>query len=312
MNQAKQDTNSELISFYRGKRIGRGSYGTVYLVLNLHTFELMALKEVETSRFKNDNTLQEMEILQHLVHPNIVKYLGFESINGVSRLFMEYVSGGSLAATIARTGLFPEQLIRYITKQILSGLQYLHANNVIQRDIKADNILITRRGKVKISDFGVSVKDEHQDVYMRRKRTQYKGTANFMAPEAFGRDGYSAKADIWSLGCTVIEMATGGVPWKKQQSFVNIGRSIYNDHMYPPELETIESTETKQFVKKCLDFDPDTRPSALALLEDPFVMVEDSYPFKEFVDAAILRRQQERKADQRLVEITETSTSSHS
>ncbi|KAI8914348.1 kinase-like domain-containing protein [Gorgonomyces haynaldii] len=316
IQKAKSNTGN-MVSLYKGDRIGRGAYGDVFIGLNLHTWEMMAIKEVDTARLqrlgkgkKIADITHEMEILQSLEHPNIVKFLGFEQEDGITRLFMEYVSGGSVGKTLARTGPLPTQLNRCITAQVLAGLEYLHSQKgIIQRDIKPDNILISLQCRVKISDFGISVKQEDSDVYRKDKTLSVnRGTPNFMAPETFRKGGYSAKVDIWSLGCTVIEMATGSKPWDKLRDLDIAQRLVEQES---PTIEGITDEDTRLFIAQCLDFNPDTRPSATELRDHPFVTGFDpvGYPYANFVKEASAALEESRRL-KRLQEQEETGSSS--
>ena len=146
IEKVKNEPQGDLVSWFKGDAVARGAYGTVYVALNLHKWELMAVKQVEIAVFnrlngnKGTNTIKtEMEILSQLSHPNIVKYLGFEEESDVVNLFLEYVCGGSIGSVLKKTGPFPNDLIRSMTKQSAAGLAYLHSNGVVHRDIKADN-----------------------------------------------------------------------------------------------------------------------------------------------------------------------------
>jgi hypothetical protein len=139
-------TNNEEMTWYCGDRIGIGAYGVVFVALNLNTWGLMAVKQVETENLtrisgekNNSDVFNEMQILKSLEHPHIVKFLGFEQEAGLTNLFLEYVPGGSIASVLKRTGSFNERIVRGLTGQILCALVYLHEQGVIHRDIKADN-----------------------------------------------------------------------------------------------------------------------------------------------------------------------------
>lgn len=116
-----------------------------------------------------------------------------------------------------------EQLIRLYTKQILKGLEYLHSHQLIHRDIKAANVLVDRKGVCKLSDFGTA----KMIFGMDEKLNSLKGTVNWMAPEVIKQSGYGRYADIWSVGCTVYEMLTGGPPWSDIPSMVGLSHQIF-------------------------------------------------------------------------------------
>ena len=178
--------------------IGRGSFGKVYLGLNATTGDMMAVKQVQAPRIhpiyagnaKNakktaEDTMRalnaEVENMKDLDHLNIVQYLGFEKLDRVSNLFLEYVPGGSVKTLLIKYGRFPEPTIRYLTKQILAGLSYLHTRGILHRDLKADNLLLDINGTIKISDFGISKRS--RDIYNNNAEMSMQGTIFWMAPE---------------------------------------------------------------------------------------------------------------------------------
>lgn len=233
----------ETMTWIKGDLIGRGTYGRVYLGLNATTGDMMAVKQVElptTDRDRQDKRQagmikalrDEIELLKNLEHPHIVQYLGWEESGEYISIFLEYVPGGSIASVYRKHQKFEEAVIKNFTKQILDGLSYLHAKGILHRDLKADNILVDSDGTCKITDFGISkqagthlgfelgdISDlRHcttEDAYASAGGTNLKGSVFWMAPEVIrnmGR-GYSAKVDIWSLGCLVLEMFAGRRPW---------------------------------------------------------------------------------------------------
>ncbi|KAI9203653.1 kinase-like domain-containing protein [Polychytrium aggregatum] len=211
------------ILWYQGDRLGKGSFGTVYLGLNMRTWEFMAVKTIDMPASISDKKLsiveaveKEVELLKTLHHINVVRYYGCEMTDCSFNIFLEYVPGGSIQSVLAKCGPFSEPLIKSMTVQILYGLEYLHSEGIIHRDIKSENVLLDLEGVVKITDFGVSKKNRSALPYRRASRMSMKGTPNWMAPEVVNnKKGYSAKVDIWSLGCVVIEMATGERPWSQ-------------------------------------------------------------------------------------------------
>lgn len=225
------------LNWVKGRLIGKGSYGRVYLALNASTGDMMAVKQVEQApsedgtvdprqRSMVDALQGEISLLKDLYHTNIVAYLGCETSLEYVSIFLEYVPGGTIAA-IYRTpnqGRFEEQLVKFFTGQILDGLAYLHDKGIWHRDLKGDNILVDANGVCKISDFGISRQTE--DVYdSYANGTMMKGSVFWMAPEIIqsqGERSYSGKVDIWSLGCVVLEMWTGARPWSDVQEQMQV------------------------------------------------------------------------------------------
>ncbi|KAJ3088508.1 hypothetical protein HK102_008584 [Quaeritorhiza haematococci] len=310
------------INWIRSYLIGRGSFGRVYLALNVSTGEFMAVKQVEmmvpragggraefvgggaramrmTAEEKQKNLYRKMvdalhreiTLLKDLDHVNIVRYLGFDVEDTTVSLFMEYVSGGSIATLIAKIGLFEECLVRSMVWQILCGLCYLHERCIIHRDIKGANILVDEDGVAKISDFGISKKNDYPMPYRINSRMSLQGSVYWMAPEVIKDRGYSAKVDIWSLGCLVLEMLTGSHPWKQldeMQTMWKLGRDS------APPIPDYLSAEAKDFVTQCFLIDPDKRPTAGQLLDHPFADVDPAFDFKTYYAAAMERKEASR------------------
>ncbi|KAK6130340.1 hypothetical protein DH2020_035932 [Rehmannia glutinosa] len=157
---------------------------------------------------------KEVNLLKNLSHPNIVRYLGTAREEDSLNILLEFVPGGSISSLLGKFGSFPESVIRMYTKQLLLGLEYLHKNKIMHRDIKGANILVDNKGCIKLADFGASKKVEALATITGAK--SMKGTPYWMAPEVIVQSGHSYSADIWSVGCTVIEMATGKAPWSQQ------------------------------------------------------------------------------------------------
>eukprot|EP00249_Psilotum_nudum_P019080 c27091_g1_i2 orf=548-1243(-) len=200
----------------------------------------------------------------HMTDLNIAVVALCEQENGCFCIFLELVRMGSLESILRKYGYLEEQVIRIYTRQILYGLEYLHQRNTIHRDIKCANILVDVNGQVKLADFGVA---KRVDLSVA---ASCKGTPLYMAPEVMksGQKRYGLLADIWSLGCTVLEMADGKPPWSNLQGF-----GFYfkvNGGELPPIPEHL-SAEAKSFILSCLRLNPVDRPTASELLQHPFV-----------------------------------------
>lgn len=215
--------------WFKGQLIGKGTYGRVYLGMNATTGEFLAVKEVEVNpkaaggdKAKMKELVaaldQEIDTMQHLDHVNIVQYLGCERKETSISIFLEYIPGGSMGSCVRKHGKFEESVVASLTRQTLSGLAYLHREGILHRDLKADNILLDVDGTAKISDFGISKKTDN--IYGNDKTNSMQGSVFWMAPEVIRSqgEGYSAKVDIWSLGCVVLEMFAGRRPWSKDEA----------------------------------------------------------------------------------------------
>ncbi|GER29237.1 protein kinase [Striga asiatica] len=251
----------------KGSIIGSGSYGTVHLAIDNTTGALFVAKSARSesgvSSLKN-----EARILEKLNSRHIIKCMGKDSKNGYT-LFFEYVPGGSLSDLSRKFGgTLDEKLIRLYTREILHGLKYLHDNGIVHSDIKCKNVLLNpNSGEIRLADFGCA------RVVWSSDEKPFGGTPLWMAPEVLRNERLDFAADIWSLGCTVIEMATGRPPWggdawdhNPMGVMVKIAKG---DGL--PEFPRGFSNEGLDFLSKCLRRDPRERWTSERLLDHPFV-----------------------------------------
>jgi mitogen-activated protein kinase kinase kinase len=288
-------------SWVKGDLIGKGTFGNVYLALNVTTGEMIAVKQVHISPNNNRNSARvrdviealesEVDTLKDLDHLNIVQYLGFEKTVNDYNLFLEYVAGGSVASCLRLHGRFEEPLIKFLTGQVVSGLSYLHSRGIVHRDMKADNLLLDLDGVCKISDFGISKKSN--DIYANNAGMSMQGTIFWMAPEVVnsGGAGYSAKVDIWSLGCVVLEMFAGRRPWSNLEAIpamLKIGKAKASPPI-PEDTLPLVSVKGRSFLDQCFAVDAAQRPTAQELLVDGFCYSDPSFSFAETRLANMIR-----------------------
>lgn len=267
--------NGTLMRWKVVEQIGSGTFGQVFKAINIESGKIFAIKRLFYNPASQqqvsfiDNILQEIKVLQKLWHGHIVKYLGSEKINDNYCMYIEYLPGGTISKLLYKVGALPEITVRAYTRQILKGLKYLHSNGVIHRDLKSDNILLDSNGKLKICDFGCSKRYENE-VNESGFNNSVKGSLPWMAPEVMKQSGYGRKADIWSLGCVVIEMLSGKPPWNGIENQVML---MMNVIVYGalPEMPARISDCAKDFILKCLNRDPLKRPTAEEILAHPFV-----------------------------------------
>lgn len=252
-----------------GDEIGKGAYGRVYKGLDLENGDFVAIKQVSLENIPQEDLniiMQEIDLLKNLNHKNIVKYLGSLKTNSHLHIILEYVENGSLANIIKpnKFGPFPESLAAVYIAQVLEGLVYLHEQGVIHRDIKGANILTTKEGLVKLADFGVATKLTEADVNTH----SVVGTPYWMAPEVIEMSGVCAASDIWSVGCTVIELLTCSPPYYELQPMPALFRIVQD--VQPPIPEGF-SPEITDFLRQCFQKDSIQRPDAKTLLMHPWL-----------------------------------------
>ncbi|KAF2309890.1 hypothetical protein GH714_005509 [Hevea brasiliensis] len=235
------NVSSRITQWQKGKLIGRGTYGSVYVGTNRETGALCAMKEVDIipDDRKSAECIkqleQEIRLLQHLKHPNIVQYYGSEIVDDHFYIYLEYVYPGSISKYVhEHCGVMTESIVRNFTCHILSGLDYLHSTKTIHRDIKGANLLVDSSGVVKLADFGMAK----------------CGSPHWMAPEVINpvtqkdaNPDLALAVDIWSLGCTVIEMFTGKPPWGELQG----PQAMFKVLNKSPPIPEAMSPEAKDF-----------------------------------------------------------------
>lgn len=262
-------------AWMKGKLVGSGAFGSVHLAMSKATGALFVVKSAQSGQ--GVQALEnEAKILESLNSQYVVRCLGKENGEGKCiNVFMEYMAGGSLSdVSQIFGGALEEEVVRLYTREILHGLKYLHENGIVHCDLKCKNVLVGSSGNVKLADFGSAkrLKDSKADgVSVQVAVQSIGGTPLWMAPEVLRNEGLDFALDIWSLGCTVIEMATGRPPWgTKTSNPVAAVFEIACGHE-KPQFPRHFSDEGLDFLARCLERDLKRRWSAEELLNHPFV-----------------------------------------
>ncbi|KAH0613167.1 uncharacterized protein H6S33_009547 [Morchella sextelata] len=265
-NEASSKNSAPLADYTLGDCLGKGAFGSVYRALNWGTGETVAVKQVRLADLPKSELrviMLEIDLLKNLNHPNIVQYHGFVKTTDSLYIILEYCENGSLHSICKNFGKFPENLVGLYMTQVLHGLLYLHDQGVIHRDIKGANILTTKEGLVKLADFGVATRTTGLS------DSSVVGTPYWMAPEVIELAGATTSSDIWSVGCTVVELLDGKPPYHKLASMQALFRIVNDDH---PPLPEGASPAVRDFLMQCFQKDPNLRVSARKLLKHPWIV----------------------------------------
>eukprot|EP01138_Halocafeteria_seosinensis_P006848 gb/GECG01007002.1/.p1 GENE.gb/GECG01007002.1/~~gb/GECG01007002.1/.p1 ORF type:complete len:873 (+),score=88.65 gb/GECG01007002.1/:1-2619(+) len=270
-----------------GPLLGHGIAGKVYQCFDHYTGAVLAVKVLPISSETGlKKCIRELEALQNLSHPNIIRYIGcdYTRANATNpipelRIFTSFAAGGSIARLVKSYGTLSESVAVQYMRQVFEGLQYLHSNGYAHRDIKGANILLSETSSIQIADFGsckklaVSPRES-----LAPESPSGQGTIHWMAPEVVGgTDGIVnwCAADIWSAGATLLELLSGKPPWSDASSSAAVMIKIASStplSSLPTEAKGHLSAQCKDFLEKCFTRDQSVRPSAAELLQHPFML----------------------------------------
>jgi serine/threonine protein kinase len=265
----------KLKDFYNlGSVIGKGTFSEVAQATDKETGKVVALKTIDKSAISKKElgyVSREIEILQRLDHPHVIKlYNVFQTFNHIY-MILEYAQGGELFDAILRRGKFSELDAIVIIRQITVALQYVHENGVAHRDLKPENLLLANEDKpdtaffIKIADFGLA------NTLQANKFATFCGTPDYAAPEIIGHLPYTFAVDIWSLGVITYILLCGYAPFRGDTPMTLFNKIQNADFSFPPEEWDSASPEAKDFIKRMLVVDPDQRASPEELLSHSWI-----------------------------------------
>ncbi|ESP01178.1 hypothetical protein LOTGIDRAFT_139776 [Lottia gigantea] len=260
-------------NWQKGQLLGTGAFGEVYKCYDLDTGQEFAVKMVQLGNLNAETSKEvralenELQLLRNFQHERIVQYFGCQNEATILSIFIEYMPGGSVKDLIHDIGSLQESIVKKYTRQMLLGLAYLHKNVIVHRDIKAANVLRDTQGNVKLGDFGASKR-----LQTIRNSTGLKtavGTPHWMAPEVINGEGYGRKADIWSVGCSIVEMLSTKPPFYEYEPFAAMFQIVQCKHP-KYELPPTVSNLAKEFLAHTFQRTQIDRPSAEDLLKHRF------------------------------------------
>eukprot|EP00051_Salpingoeca_urceolata_P027505 m.481757 g.481757 ORF g.481757 m.481757 type:complete len:344 (+) comp22318_c0_seq1:370-1401(+) len=255
-------------------KVGQGTHGVVQRVLHNPTQTNMAMKEIDlnTTDESCQQIVRELDVLRQSGCPHIVNYYGAFFNEGNVYILMQYMNAGDLQSIIAQAGAVPESVVRQVALATIVGLKYLKENlNIIHRDVKPSNILCNTSGEIKVCDFSVSGE------LVKSCADTYIGTMYYMPPERINPSGckeYDIRADVWSLGVTLVEVATGRYPYPRTQSVFDMLNHIVKGPT-PVNMAAFSrdrfSAPFVDFLASCLKKDPKQRATYDDLLSHEFL-----------------------------------------
>uniref|UniRef100_F7E5H2 Mitogen-activated protein kinase kinase kinase 1 n=2 Tax=Ornithorhynchus anatinus TaxID=9258 RepID=F7E5H2_ORNAN len=275
--KAKQHYREDA-EWLKGQQIGLGAFSSCYQAQDVGTGTLMAVKQVTYVRNTSaeqeevvEALREEIRMMSHLNHPNIIRMLGATCEKSNYNLFIEWMAGGSVAHLLSKYGAFKESVVINYTEQLLRGLSYLHENQIIHRDVKGANLLIDSTGqRLRIADFGAAARLASKGTGAGEFQGQLLGTIAFMAPEVLRGQQYGRSCDVWSVGCAIIEMACAKPPWNAEKHSNHLALIFkIASATTAPSIPSHLSPGLRDVTLRCLELQPQDRPPSRELLKHP-------------------------------------------
>ncbi|KAJ8401905.1 hypothetical protein AAFF_G00374860 [Aldrovandia affinis] len=262
----------------KGQQIGLGAFSSCYQAQDVGTGTLMAVKQVTYVRNTSSEQeevvealREEIRMMAHLNHPNIIRMLGATCEKNNYNLFVEWMAGGSVSHLLNKYGAFKEGVVINYTEQLLRGLAYLHENQIIHRDIKGANLLIDSTGqRLRIADFGAAARLASKGTGAGEFQGQLLGTIAFMAPEVLRGQQYGRSCDVWSVGCAIIEMSCAKPPWNAEKHSNHLALIFkIASATTAPSIPAHVTPGLRDVTLRCLELQPTDRPASRELLKHP-------------------------------------------
>ncbi|EGC33274.1 hypothetical protein DICPUDRAFT_154713 [Dictyostelium purpureum] len=268
-------------SFEVGKTLGNGTFGKVKLGTNVFTKETVAIKFIKNNKLSNkqkETCFREIDIMKLLDHPNIVKLLDVvdkREEEGVTYLIVEYVSGGELFDYIVAREYIKEKEARKFFRQMLSAIEYCHANLIVHRDLKPENLLLDAEGNIKISDFGLS-----NNIQPGKLLESFCGSPLYAAPEILKAEKYlGPPVDIWSLGVIMYAVLCGNLPWEGESQAEISYNSVHGNYEDPTHL----TQEAVSILRRMIVPDPKKRATIQELKKHKWTNMDYDEPPRSFL-----------------------------
>jgi serine/threonine protein kinase len=247
--------------------LGRGNSGQVHRALHKPTGQVIALKAINImDRDNRHQLLKEIRTLNDCDSPFLVKFLGAFYSDPAISIALELMDAGSLETVLeaAPRRRMPERIAAIVARQMVEGLAYLHRKHMLHRDIKLSNVCLSRRGEVKLTDFGISTQLQNSIAVC----ATFVGTYTYMSPERIIGKEYSYASDVWSLGLIVLESVMGEFPYPDNGVVIHLMKTVVEG---PPEIPKDLSPDLRSFCEQCLRTNAAERASAADLLRHPFI-----------------------------------------